>query len=409
MPFVPRPPAAIPRALAADAPAGVAHGVRPAVARAAPDETTPARGEPPGALSGPDATGWGPAPSEQALPGPAGLRTAVRTSTLTADAFGAGVASSAGSGAAAWPDWSVFGPLAPYLAVAGVTDVFVNGEGGLWVDSGKGAVRDRAWLCEEPTLRALAVRLVAVGGRHVDEAHPCVDVRLAAGIRVHVVLPPVSTGGTLISIRVPHPSRFSLADLAAAGMLGSHRRRLERAVHDRANLLVTGAAGSGKTTLLSALLAEAPHHERIVCIEDVAELNVRHPHVVTLEARQANLEGAGEIGLARLVREALRMRPDRLVVGECRGAEVRELMSALNTGHDGGAGTLHANSMDDIPARLEALGALAQLDASAVGRQAVSAFDLLVHLERVDGVRRIAHCGEFHLDGGGRLVVRESE
>jgi len=128
---------------------------------------------------------------------------------------------------------------------------------------------------------------------------------------------------------------------------------------------------------------------------------------VALEARQANLEGAGAIGLDRLVREALRMRPDRLVVGECRGAEVRDLMSALNTGHDGGAGTLHANSMEDVPARLEALGALATMDASAVARQAVSAFDLIVHLERVAGVRRVAHCGEFRLDAGGRLTVQE--
>ena len=276
------------------------------------------------------------------------------------------------------------------------------------MDSGRGAVLDPTWRCDERSLRALAVRLVALGGRHVDEANPCVDVRLAAGIRVHVVLPPVSTGGTLISIRVPRQNRFTLADLQAAGMLGTYGDRLEAAVRDRANLLVTGAAGSGKTTLLSALLAQAPHSERIVCIEDVAELQVQHPHVVALEARQANLEGAGAIGLDRLVREALRMRPDRLVVGECRGAEVRDLMSALNTGHDGGAGTLHANSIDDVPARLEALGALAEMDASAVARQAVSAFDLIVHLERVGGVRRVAHCGRFVLDAVGRLVVREA-
>jgi pilus assembly protein CpaF len=304
-------------------------------------------------------------------------------------------------------DWAAFGPLAPYVASPEVTDVFVNGPGGLWIDAGSGAVRDLAWSCDERTLRGLAVRLVALGGRHVDEANPCVDVRLADGIRVHVVLPPISTSGTLISIRVPRASRFALDDLDAAGMLGVNRHRLTEAVRRRANLLVTGAAGSGKTTLLSALLAEAPEHERIVCIEDVAELHVQHPQVVALEARQANLEGAGAIGLDRLVREALRMRPDRLVVGECRGAEVRDLMSALNTGHDGGAGTLHANSMEDVPARLEALGALAEMDASAVARQAVSAFDLVVHLERVAGVRRVAHCGEFRLDAGGRLTVQE--
>ncbi|WP_051143251.1 TadA family conjugal transfer-associated ATPase [Humibacter albus] len=305
-------------------------------------------------------------------------------------------------------DWSVFGPLAPYVAGEGVTDVFVNGEAGLWVDAGSGAVREDAWHCDERTLRVLAVRLVALGGRHVDEASPCVDVRLAEGIRVHVVLPPISTGGTLISIRVPRRVRFSLDELAAVNMLGEFRGRLEAAIRDRANLLVTGAAGSGKTTLLSALLATAPAQERIVCVEDVAELQVTHPHVVALEARQANLEGAGAVGLDRLVREALRMRPDRLVVGECRGAEVRDLMAALNTGHDGGAGTLHANSMDDVPARLEALGALAGMDASAVARQAVSAFDLVVHLERVGSRRVVACCAELVVDAAGRLLAREA-
>ena len=160
-----------------------------------------------------------------------------------------------------------------------------------------------------------------------------------------------------------------------------------------------------KTTLLASLLGEAAPTERIVVIEDVAELRIVHPHVVTLEARQPNLEGAGGIGLARLVREALRMRPDRLVLGECRGDEVRELLGALNTGHDGGAGTLHANSLDDVPARLEALGALAGLSPSAIGRQAVSALGAVLHLERHDGRRRLAAIGTLALDGRGRLSV----
>ncbi|NNC12971.1 TadA family conjugal transfer-associated ATPase [Planctomonas sp. JC2975] len=309
---------------------------------------------------------------------------------------------------AATSDWSAFGPLAPYVATEGVTDVLVNGAGGLWIDDGHGCVRDPLWSCDERTLRSLAVRLVALGGRHVDEANPLVDVRLGNGIRVHVVLPPISETGTVISIRVPRQDRFSLDDLEAAGMLGGYRRLLSTAITARANLLVTGAAGSGKTTLLSALLAEAGASERIVCIEDVAELRVSHPHVIALESRQANLEGAGSIGLERLVREALRMRPDRLVVGECRGAEVRELMSALNTGHDGGAGTLHANSIDDVPARLEALGALAGLDPPALARQAVSAFDIVVHLQRIEGRRAVERCGIFDIDPSGRLCVKET-
>jgi len=226
---------------------------------------------------------------------------------------------------------------------------------------------------------------------------------------VHAVLPPVSSTGTLLSIRLPRAERLSLDALAAGGLFGQGEAatdrlgRLRAAVHDRENLLVTGAAGSGKTTLLAALLGEAPATERIVAIEDVAELRIDHPHVVALESRQANLEGAGRIGLDSLLREALRMRPDRLVLGECRGVEIRELLAALNTGHDGGAGTLHANSLADVPARLEALGALAGMSPAAVARQTVSAINLVLHLERRGGQRRLAQVGRFVLDPADRL------
>jgi pilus assembly protein CpaF len=184
--------------------------------------------------------------------------------------------------------------------------------------------------------------------------------------------------------------------------------RLEDAVARRENLLITGAAGAGKTTLLAAMLGCAPASDRIVTIEDVAELRLQHPHHVRLEARQANLEGAGAIGLARLVREALRMRPDRLVVGECRGEEVRELLSALNTGHDGGAGTLHANGLNDVPARLEALGALAGLDDRALARQAASAIGCVLHIDRDgNGSRRLAAAGRPVIGSAGRLQIEE--
>lgn len=302
-----------------------------------------------------------------------------------------------------------FGPLGAYLVAAGVTDLFLNGErGGLWVDRGDGLRKDESLALTEREIRELAVRLIALGGRHIDEATPCVDVRLSGGVRVHAVLPPVSVTGTLVSIRVPQVRRRNLAELGAVGMFdAAASAALTSAVVDRTNLLITGAAGTGKTTLLGALLATAPAAERIVAIEDVAELGVEHPHFVSLESRQANLEGAGAIGMDRLVREALRMRPDRLVVGECRGAEVRELLAALNTGHDGGAGTLHANSLADVPARIEALGALAGMTQDAVARQTVSAIGLVLHLERADGVRRLARLGRFDLDGQGRLVIHE--
>ncbi|SDR85461.1 TadA family conjugal transfer-associated ATPase [Agrococcus carbonis] len=301
-----------------------------------------------------------------------------------------------------------FAELAPLVAEAAVTDVFVTA-GQVWVDRGAGPERAPLRL-DAGRARELAVALVAAGGRHVDEATPAVDVRLHDGIRVHAVLPPVAVAGAQLSIRLPRVAALSLDELDDAGAFDAvPLERVRALVERRANVLVAGAGGSGKTTLLGAMLSDAAPGERIVTIEDVAELRIRHPHVVALEARQANAEGAGAIGLEQLVREALRMRPDRLVLGECRGAEVRELLSALNTGHDGGAGTLHANSLDDVPARLEALGALAGLSPAALARQAVSAIDAVLHLERHAGpdgpVRRVAAIGELALSGD-RLVVR---
>ena len=299
-----------------------------------------------------------------------------------------------------------FGALADAAAAPDVTDVFMNGPGALWFDRGNGLESAPDPGLDETQLRQLAVRLIGLGGRHIDETSPCVDVRLAGGIRVHAVLPPISTRGTLISIRIPPEIAHDLDALDAAGFFsGDARRSVEALVAGRANLLVTGAGGSGKTTFLSAMLGSAPHHDRIIAIEDVAELRPAHPNFVSLEARQANLEGAGEIGLARLLREALRMRPDRLVLGECRGVEVRELLSALNTGHDGGAGTLHANSLDDVPARLEALGALAALGPQALARQAVSAIGAVLHVERGPTGRRLAAIGKLALDARDRLVI----
>jgi pilus assembly protein CpaF len=298
-----------------------------------------------------------------------------------------------------------FGPLADLVADPAVTDIFVNGSRDAWVDRGGGLDRVALHL-SEPELRQLAVRLVSLGGRHIDEASPCVDARLHDGIRVHAVLPPVSPIGTLLSVRIPRLEPFALDQLDDAGFFADVPvRSVVALVAARKNLLLTGAGGSGKTTLLSALLGEADERERIVAIEDVAELRVAHPHFVSLEARQPNLEGAGGLDLARLVREALRMRPDRLVLGECRGAEIRELLAALNTGHDGGAGTLHANSLDDVPARLEALGALAGLSPTAIARQAVSAIGAVLHLERKDGVRRLTQLGTLVLDDRDRLAV----
>lgn len=301
-----------------------------------------------------------------------------------------------------------FGDLAAHCADERVTDVFVNGGSGLFVDRGSGIEAVPEWSASEREVRALCVRLVGLGGRHLDDQAPCVDVRLGSGVRVHAVLAPVATGGSALSIRLPRVRAADLDDLLRLGAVDEAQRAwLARAVRARENLLIAGGTGTGKTTLLAALLAHVPADERIVTIEDVAELAPRHPHHVSLEARQPNLEGVGGISVARLVRESLRMRPDRLVVGECRGEEIRDLLTALNTGHDGGAGTLHASGLADVPARLEALGALAGMDPPALARQAVSAFSFVLHLVReAGGGRRLARAGVLRLEGD-RLAIEE--
>ncbi len=300
------------------------------------------------------------------------------------------------------PVRAALGPLAAPAADARATDVFLTPDGTVWHDHGAGVERVPGLRLEPAAARELAIGLIHAGGRHVDEASPCTDVRLGEGMRVHVVLPPVSWAGTAISIRLPRVQRVTLA---SSGFDAATLDSLHAALVERRTVLFSGATGSGKTTLLAAWLSEAEPSDRIVVIEDVAEAPIAHPHVVALECRQPNMEGAGEVDLARLVREALRMRPDRLVVGECRGAEIREFLAALNTGHRGGAGTLHANSLTDVAARLEAVGMIAGLSPEALARQALSGIDLVVHLERDREGGRSASLGRFVLDGRERLAV----
>jgi pilus assembly protein CpaF len=299
------------------------------------------------------------------------------------------------------------GALARFAEDPGVTDLLLDGHGVLWRDAGHGLeVVDDAPPLDAAGARRLAVALVAAGGRHLDDATPCVDVRLPGGARAHAVLPPVSTAGPLVSIRIARSTPWRLADLRAAGMVDSGQEGQLRAhVLARRNLLICGPAGSGKTSLLAALMAEVPRSERIVVVEDVAEIVVDHPHVVGLEARQPNTDGVGAIGLAALVRETLRMRPDRIVVGECRGAEIAELLSALNTGHDGGAGTVHCADLDALGARLEALGSLAGLPPAALRAQALAAIDVVVQLGRSEGVRRVERIGVLAARADGSLAV----
>ncbi|HST84249.1 MAG TPA: TadA family conjugal transfer-associated ATPase [Kineosporiaceae bacterium] len=298
------------------------------------------------------------------------------------------------------------GPLQPLVEQSGVTDVLVNGPGEVWVDRGLGLNRVRCALGGEEQVRALAVRLAAASGRRLDEAAPWVDARLDHGIRLHAVIPPVSPAGTLISLRILRREPFDLAEMVTAGCLPpSWADVLTALVTDRAAFLISGGTGAGKTTLLATLLSLVPPTERVVLVEDVGELWPQHPHVVRLEARHANVEGRGSVSLADLVRQALRMRPDRLVVGECRGAEVRDLLTALNTGHAGGCGTVHANTTADVPARLEALGALAGLSPSAVRVQAVAALDAIVHVERIGARRRVVEIAAVQRSTSGGLSL----
>lgn len=303
----------------------------------------------------------------------------------------------------------IFGGLLPLVDDGEVRDILVHvrrGVGELWVDRGRGAEQVRGWQAPDTAVHTLAVSLVGAGGRHLDELNPCADVRLGDGIRVHAVLPPVAVSGATVSIRLPGIRAPSFTELVEGGLCSRAMARVvQRDVVGRKNLLITGGTASGKTTLLSALLALASPSERIVTIEDVAELRPDHPHHVSLEARQANIEGAGAVTLDQLLRETLRMRPDRIVLGECRGAELATLLAALNTGHDGSAGTLHANRLGDVPARLESLGMLGGLSPTSLARQAASALHTIVHVTARGGAHRIEQIGELSIRADGLLEV----
>jgi pilus assembly protein CpaF len=295
------------------------------------------------------------------------------------------------------------GPLEHLLRQDGVTDVLVNGADAVYVDRGEGLESVAVTFPDDAAVRRLAQRLAAGAGRRLDDASPFVDLRLADGTRMHAVLAPLARPGTVISLRVPRARSFSLDELAAAGAFPDEAADLLRAVvGGRLAFLVTGGTGSGKTTLLNALLSAVDPSHRLVLVEDTSELRPDHPHVVGLESRPPNVEGAGEVDLRALVRQGLRMRPDRLVVGEVRGAEVVDLLAALNTGHEGGCGTVHANSAADVVARLEGLALAAGMPLAAVHSQMAAAFQAVVHCVRGgDGRRRVGQIAVLVPGTGG--------
>ncbi len=305
------------------------------------------------------------------------------------------------------------GPLDPLLADPAVSDVLVSGPDEVWVDRGGGLERVGVSFPDEAAVRRLAQRLALGAGRRLDDAQPWVDGRLPAtersgfGVRLHAVLAPIAYAGTCLSLRVLRPAAEGLDALAAGGTLAPEALVLvERIIAARLTFLIVGGTGAGKTTLLAAMLARVDERERIVCVEDAAELAPRHPHVVRLVARSVNVEGVGEVTVRDLVRQALRMRPDRIVVGEVRGAEVVDLLTALNTGHDGGAGTVHANSPREVPARLEALAALGGMSRPALHSQVGAALQVILHVHRgADGRRRLREIGVVRRIDAGEVCI----
>ena len=302
------------------------------------------------------------------------------------------------------------GPLEPLLGDPAVDEVMVNGPGAVWVERAGRVERAAVAFGSEAELRHAIERILAPLGRRVDEASPLVDARLPDGSRVNVVIPPLALEGPILTIRRFRRRGFSADELIEAGTLNPPLRDfLARCVRARLNLLVSGGTGSGKTTTLNALSAFIPEGERIVTVEDAAELRLQQPHVVRLESRPANLEGRGEVTIRRLVRNALRMRPDRIVVGEVRGAEALDMLAAMTTGHDGSLSTVHAGSPEEAVRRVETLALMADvaLPHAAVREQVADAIDVVVHQARMrDGARRVMAVAEV-VRVAGAVGVRE--
>jgi pilus assembly protein CpaF len=285
------------------------------------------------------------------------------------------------------------GPLEKFLADPTVTEVMVNGPGEIWVEREGLLELTPMRFTDDSHLRRIINKIVAQVGRRIDEASPMVDARLPDGSRVNAVIPPLSLSGPLVTVRKFTKNRLSLADFVQLGTLTDEAIEfLRRCVHAELNILVSGGTGSGKTTLLNALSGAIPDGDRIVTIEDAAELELHQRHTLRLESRPANIEGEGHVSIRDLVRNALRMRPDRIIVGEVRGAEALDMLQAMNTGHDGSLTTLHANTPRDALSRVETMVLMAGYDlpVRAIRQQVASALDLIIHLERLqDGTRKV--------------------
>jgi pilus assembly protein CpaF len=303
------------------------------------------------------------------------------------------------------------GPLEPFLADDDITDILANGPFSVYVERHGKLERTNARFRDADHLVSIAQRIAGAVGRRIDDSSPMVDARLADGSRVNIVLPPLVLNGGTISIRKFPKRGITLDAMVRIESLSSDVARLLRiAARSRLNILISGGTGSGKTTLLNAVSRYIDADERVITIEDAAELRLQQPHVVQMETRPPNIEGAGHIPQRELVRNALRMRPDRIIVGEVRGAEAFDMLQAMNTGHDGSMSTVHANSPRDALFRLENMVMMANLNLplGAVRMQIASAVNLVVHIERMrDGVRRVQYIAEIAGMEGDIITLRD--
>ncbi|GAA4309948.1 CpaF family protein [Klenkia terrae] len=305
-----------------------------------------------------------------------------------------------------------YGPLQPHLDNPDVTEIMVNGPESVYVERGGRLVRTASTFTSEEHLRRVIERIVSRVGRRIDESSPMVDARLADGSRVNAIIPPLAFGGSSLTIRKFARTPLGIGDLISYGTLSPEMAELLRAcVEARLNIIVSGGTGTGKTTLLNVLSSFIPESERIITIEDAVELQLQQEHVVRLESRPRNIEGRGEVSIRELVRNSLRMRPDRIVVGEVRGGESLDMLQAMNTGHDGSLSTVHANTPRDAIARLETLVLMAGMDLPlrAIREQVTSAVDLVVQISRLrDGTRRITHVTEVQGMEGDTVTLQDA-
>jgi pilus assembly protein CpaF len=303
------------------------------------------------------------------------------------------------------------GPLERLLGDDTITEIMVNGPFDVWIERNGTLHRSSVQFQDESQLRRIINKMVAQVGRRIDESQPMVDARMPDGSRINAVIPPLSLTGPLVTIRRFGSERLHLNDLIGLRTLTPETSDLLAcSVEARLNILISGGTGAGKTTLLNALSAAIPDTERIVTIEDAAELRLNQRHVLRLECRPQNIEGSGEVTIRDLVRNSLRMRPDRIVVGEVRGAEALDMLQALNTGHDGSLSTLHANSPRDALARVETMVLMAgyELPVRAIRQQIVSALDMVIHLERMhDGSRKITSITEVQRMESDMITLQE--